>query len=160
MPSYMQHIEKALSNADFLCMISFQNPQYLDWEVTSAFYSGLHFINAHLAQNNGFYQTHSKVRSAINPKKGLNTSVPPKIFFSYEKLKNLSRRSRYLSNDKNPNSASEEAFFTYEIHLEKAIYHLDIIMQFINETYGLEYTKMVINNRVNTNCIYFEKSKK
>ena len=53
------------------------------------------------------------------------------------KLQSLSRRSRYLVNEKDDNLESKQAFLTYDIHFAKALRHLDTLVRYFKRTYQL-----------------------
>ena len=78
------------------------------------------------------YLSHSKVDELINPYNTFSLAkLDEKIYMSYIKLFQLSRRSRYLLSE----------------NFKKAIYHLDIIINFIKNDYSESF------ERVDIKCI-------
>lgn len=129
MPSFEEHINQSKKNLKILSQINQKITDSWDWQVTIAFYSALHLIDGHIAKKvNQHYRSHEEVKNAINPNNDTSpASLDEENFISYEKLFKLSRRSRYLVNEKHSNP-STQANFTYEKHFAKAIRHLDKLM--------------------------------
>lgn len=104
--------------------------------MTVCFYTSLHLINAHLATFDLQYRKHVDVKDALNPERNLSISkLPEDEYVAYMALQMLSRRSRYLVNEKDGKIGSEMAALTYETHLAKAIKHLDCLVLFFKEKY-------------------------
>ena len=146
MPSYSEHIHQSNSNLHFLHQTN-KGLNYWDWQVTIAFYVAVHLINAHLDKiGNQHYRTHGETQEAINP---FNLASPSKFteddYSSYMSIKNLSRRSRYLSHEKAKDKKGK-AFFTNEKHAAKTIRHLDKTIDFMKNKYGAVIEKVNITN--------------
>lgn len=160
MASFQEHIDQAYKNIDFLCCVNCYCRSNIDWQTTVSFYVCVHLINAHVAQtSNQHYRTHVQIDKSINP-----FVVPPKasalpqgIYTTYGKLKNLSRRSRYLVNN-DPSNTSVQAFHTKEKHFGKSIEYLDNIMDFMATTHTVTFTVKNINCHLikNKNLNYFQ----
>lgn len=133
----------------FLSKISTNVEDCWDWQVTVCFYSALHLINSHIVIKTGAnYLSHSKVEEIINPFNKLSVArLDEKIFTSYIKLFQLSRRSRYLLSEnfkKGNNLDILPASVTYSKHLKKAIYHLEIIINFIKNNYKESFPQVEV----------------
>jgi len=102
MASFSEHLVKAKSNLTFLERVCKNEPSYWDWKVTISFYSAVHLINSHIAQKAGLhYRSHEQVIAAINPNETMSVcKLKEDEYLAYVKLRNLSRRSRYLVSDK------------------------------------------------------------
>lgn len=135
MATFGDHIAQAKHNYKFCEFICKNSDDFYDWRVTVNFYTCIHLINAHLAYvEDTHYRRHSDVEDAINPyKKGL-CCLPVEIFLSYKKLHNLSRRSRYLINEKMDNR-DECMHHTSETHYKKSLNRLNEIASFFEATY-------------------------
>ena len=145
MASFESHIEQAMSNLNFLRNVNEHINSSWDWQVTTCFYAAVHLMNAHISRkDNKHYRTHEQVKSALNP---FVSDSPCKLsqshYESYVSLMNLSRRSRYLCKENGATSATPK--FTSDRHLGKALYHLDILMSFINTEYGIHFAKIDID---------------
>ena len=157
--TYLEHINQANKNLSFLDQINFNIDDCWDWQVTVCFYVSVHLVNAHIAdKTDQHYRSHEQVKEALNPYNVLSASkLSEDVYKAFDKLQNLSRRSRYLCNDnivdKNP-----KGFFTYDKHLCKALKQLDILLQFVNQHYGEEFKKLYVNciEIKNANLKYFE----
>lgn len=146
MASFSEHLDKAKSNLTFLEHVCKHEPCYWDWKVTISFYSAVHFINAHIAQNTGLhYRSHEQVIAAINPNETLSIcKLPEDKYLAYVKLRNLSRRSRYLVSDKETNK-EEKAFFTFDKHFAKAIRQLDILISYFKKEYNQDFQNIEVS---------------
>lgn len=51
MPSTDEHLKQAKHNEDFVGIFDLQSSPYLDWVLTSIFYSAIHYVEAVLAIN-------------------------------------------------------------------------------------------------------------
>ena len=137
MASFDEHVAQSKSNLAFLSCVNQQIKNYLDWQVTVCFYSALHLVNAHLSKHGLQYRKHHDVNFGLNPDVQLSISkLPQDEYDAYIALQRLSRRSRYLVNDKE--IASPNAFFTYDKHIAKAIRHLDKLLNYFSTTYKLD----------------------
>ena len=113
----------------------------MDWQVTVSFYAALHFVNAHLAKFELQYRSHTDVKHAINPLNNFAVGkLPEPEYQAYISLLSLSRLARYLFNDQNPETA-----FTYGKHLAKALRHLNTLMCYFCEKYGIEQVELQID---------------
>ena len=145
MPQFADHIKQANSNLLFLKSINKTSPAHVDWQVTVCFYTALHLVNAHLANYNQQFRNHTDVKDAINPHNPLSVlKLTPDSYTAYISLFSLSRRARYLINEKDNNLKSNQPFFTYDKHLAKAIKHLDILCTYFNNLYSLGLPKTPI----------------
>lgn len=146
MAEFSEHINQAKSNLSFLKSILDQK-DYWDWKVTVSFYVAVHLINAHLANKaNLHYRSHDRVDKAINPFYPTSvTKLTEDNYLAYTKLQGLSRRSRYLINEKKSNK-SENNHFTHEIHFIRAIKNLDKVLKFINDEYEIAFDSLDIDS--------------
>ena len=138
MATFDEHINQAKRNLAFLESINHNIKDCIDWQVTACFYTSVHLINAHLAKFDLQYRTHVDVKNALNPERKLSISkLPEDQYVAYTALQMLSRRSRYLVNEKDGKIGAETAALTYETHLAKAIKHLDCLVLFFEEKYKI-----------------------
>lgn len=108
-----------------------------DWQVTIAYYVGVHFMNAHLAQVANFhFRSHEAVKNAINPFANGVGKLPNEIYVSYGKLEGLSRRSRYLCHQ-DPTITDTSNHVTIPKHFAKAIKNLDKVINHICNLYNI-----------------------
>ena len=137
MASFDEHLKQAKSNLTFLENICKNEKDYWDWKVTISFYAAVHLINAHIANKTGqHFRSHEQVSMAINPNEMMSTcKLDETKYLCYAKLRNLSRRSRYLVSDL-AKVTETRAFFTYDKHFARAIKNLDVLISFINEEYN------------------------
>lgn len=88
------------------------------------------------------YRKHVDVKDAINPKNqrsfNIDSALPDNEYLAYTKLQSLSRRSRYLVNEKDANLSSDQVFLTYEIHLSKSLKHLNTIINYFCSKYQFD----------------------
>lgn len=141
MANFDEHIQQARRNLEFLSQINQKVGNFYDWQVTVCFYTALHLVNAHLSKHNLQYRKHHDVNYALNPDVQLSVSkLPEEEYNSYMALQRLSRRSRYLANEKDNNIASSQAFLTYDKHLAKAVRHLDKLICYFNTKYSMGFT--------------------
>ncbi|NER18760.1 hypothetical protein [Spongiivirga citrea] len=153
MANFDQHIIQAKRNIKFLDSVDNSIPDFWDWKVTTVFYVGVHLMNAHLAKTLGYtYRTHREVEQAINCN---NTTSLGKVdettYLAYTKLRNLSRRSRYLIHHSDKNS--QVACMTYDKHFSKSLTHLEDLIKFVEEEYDVVIPKIGID------CIEISKKK-
>lgn len=144
MPHFNSHFTQAKKNLKFLSEISVAYPKgYWDWKVTVAFYAALHLVNGHINKTtNNSYRTHKETNQALNPYNKLSLSkIPEEECLRYEKLHNLSRRSRYLCSEKVQNRIAEtqKSYNTYDKHFAKCMRHLDKLMHFFGEKYNIDF---------------------
>jgi hypothetical protein len=134
--AFDEHINQAKRNLKFLESINNNIDNCYDWQATVCFYTSLHLVNAHLSKFNLQYRKHSDVNYALNFTVTTSVSkLPEDEYIAYTSLQSLSRRSRYLVNEKDNNIGNEKAFLTYEKHLAKAIKHLDLLISYFNNKY-------------------------
>lgn len=149
MPLFDEHIQQAKHNLQFLEVVNAAGDKYCDWQVTVCFYTSLHLVNAHLSLYNMQYRKHVDVKDAINPKNirsnNAGSALPDKEYLAYTKLQSLSRRSRYLVNEKDGNIGSAQAFFTFDVHLNKALKHLNTLLLFFSKKYNFPIDTIAIS---------------
>jgi hypothetical protein len=141
--SFDEHINQAKRNLQFLESVNNNiNPSW-DWQVTVAFYSALHLINAHIAsKTSNHYRSHESVNNVINPMRVSPAKLGVDEYASYIKLQNLSRRARYLCHE-DPKK-KDGLFLTYDKHFAKAIRNLDILLTFMVAEYKISFKKSAI----------------
>lgn len=145
MPSFKEHLLQAERNLAFMQRINTSVPDCDDWQVTACFYAGLHLINAHISNAHLQFRKHKDVENAINPFNRLSPcALPEHVFTAYQKLQVLSRRSRYLVNLKDGKLGDNQAYFTNSKHFSKALRHLDTLLIYFSEKYGLHFSKVKI----------------
>ncbi len=138
MAKFDEHISQAAHNLAFLEKINSSVSDCFDWQITVCFYSALHLVNAHLSKFDLQYRKHSDVNHALNYENRTSLAkLPEDEYIAYTALQSLSRRSRYLVNEKDGNLKENRAFFIYEKHLAKALKHLDTLLHYFNLKYGL-----------------------
>ncbi len=149
MAQFDEHIQQAKRNLQFLELINKSHPGFCDWQVTVCFYTALHFVNAHISNFGMQYRKHVDVKDAINPRNrnSLNSgsSLPDNEYLAYTKLQSLSRRSRYLVNEKDGNLSSTTASLTYEVHFKRALMHLNTVIKYISNQYKIDAEKITIS---------------
>ncbi len=147
MATFKEHIEQAKKNITFLVEVNKNCNLFWDWQTTICYYVGVHLINSHLANCGDLhYRSHEDVKTALNPFNPASIcKVPQDIYLAYTNLELLSRRSRYLINDK-LNNRTTEACFTSDKHFAKSIRHLNTIMKYIKLKYSeVDFDKNKIN---------------
>lgn len=158
MGNFKEHIDHSIQNLDFLEKVNrFINDRW-DWQVTICFYSALHLINSHIVTKTGKnYLSHSQVAEIINPYNQLSVArLEEDIYLSYNKLFQLSRRSRYLLNEnfkKKERVDIQPVSITYGKHFKKSIYHLDNIITYISKNYKVNF------NKIEVKCVDLKNSK-
>lgn len=150
MGSFTEHIIHSESNLDFLSKVNSSINDRWDWQVTVCFYSALHLMNAHIVAKTGKnYLSHSQVAEVINPYNQLSIAkLDEETYLSYNKLFQLSRRSRYLlsENFKKVKIVDvQPACITYDKHFKKAIYHLDKVITYISKNYSVAFKKTKVD---------------
>jgi hypothetical protein len=122
--SFDGHILQAKNNLVFLLAVNRVNNKNWDWQVTIAYYIGVHIVNAHIiGTTNMHYRAHHEVKNSLFN----DPSIPEDIYLAYARLEGLSRRARYLISE-NTNDHSQSDFFTYDVHFAKSIKNLDKII--------------------------------
>ena len=94
------------------------------------------------------YRKHVDVKDALNPQNPQSvrngSALPPNEYLAYTKLQSLSRRSRYLVNEKDGNLGKTQAFLTYDIHLSKSLKHLNTLIKFFSNKYNIPVTPISV----------------
>jgi len=146
MASFDDHIKQAKSNLSFLETTNQKANNFLDWQITTCFYIGVHLINSFLAKEADLhFNTHEHVKKAINPHSVFtNTRLEQHTYLAFIKLGNLSRRSRYLCHEHQKNDGST-AFAVEVRHFRKALIELDKVISFIANKYGITFEAIEIN---------------
>jgi hypothetical protein len=147
MANFQDHISQAKNNLRFLESINHTANSYWDWQVTVAFYVGVHLINSHLVKKLGFsYYSHTDTLNSINFAASLSPAkMDESEYLAYRKLYNLSRRSRYLCMDADNAKTKTDpnvAYLTYSKHLEKAVNHLEKILKFTEDRYSQSFDQV------------------
>lgn len=138
MAVFDQHITQAKNNLQFLQTVNQDISNYFDWQVTVCFYTAVHLVNAHLSHHSIQYRQHKEVNHALNPEVKTSVSkLPMPEYEAYIGLYRLSRRSRYLVNEKDGNLGSTNAFLTYDKHVGRSIRNLDKLLSYFNKLYSL-----------------------
>lgn len=150
MANFDDHIRQANHNLQFLECINKNCNQHYDWQVTVCFYTALHLVNAHLATQSLQYRKHKDVKDALNPYSHSPVKLPEQEYTAYATLQSLSRRARYLVNEKDNQLRSDAAALTYEKHLGKALRHFETLAAFFRNKYKLTLRPVYIN------CIGFK----
>lgn len=146
MAQFSDHVTQSKKNLAFLSSINQNVADCSDWQVTVCFYTSLHLVNAHLANFEMQYRKHIDVKHALNPVNQLSLAkLPEDIYVSYMALQSLSRRARYLVEEKDTNLKSSVAFLIYDKHLSKALRHLDKIITYFSALYQLQIPKVSIS---------------
>jgi len=151
--SFGEHIKKAKDNLKFLETINTHACTNWDWQVTASFYSAVHLANAHIANKASLhYQSHNATIHALNPLKQVRIGMefPEEVYLAYAKLKNLSRRARYLCHEDaeglDPASAQAAAqHLTHDKHLFKSIKYLDTIMSYMHNEHSIDFQNIYID---------------
>jgi hypothetical protein len=136
--SFEQHIARAKYNFLHLENLNKLLPESVDWQVTTCFYIAVHLVNAHLAKMSDLhYRTHSEVENVLNPLGLYPHRLDEECFKAYQKLKNLSRRSRYMCHDALGTNNNEGVSTTHK-HLRKACINLDILLIYFSNKYVID----------------------
>lgn len=145
MANFEEHIRQAQQNLEFLGKINQKINNHYDWQVTVCFYVAVHLANAHIAKFGVQYRKHTDVNFALNPENRASVcKLPTEEYVSYIVLHNLSRRARYLVNDKQDDIRNENTFFTYDKHFGKAIRHLDKLLTYFSNLYQIPFLPITI----------------
>ena len=108
MPSSVEHVEQARSNAKFLAAIQIDPAaQHPDWIITVAFYTALHLVDAELAQRRIYCKTHWERAPKVAQQLA---AVSPK----YLRLYTESRAARYDCRPIRPERADSVLKTLYE----------------------------------------------
>jgi hypothetical protein len=143
--TFDEHINQAKRNLAFLESINHNITDCTDWQVTVCFYAALHLINAHLSKFDMQYRKHVDVKNALNSERVLSVSkLPEDEYYAYVALQTLSRRSRYLVNEKDNQIGATTAFLTYDVHFARSIKHLDCLVTFFQNKYKVSLPSISI----------------
>ena len=137
MSRYQAHLRQANSNLEFLGKVNRLDPHRYDWQVTIAFYSALHLVNAHLCEYGAHYRSHHDVKDAINPVRRRPSALSRQAYTDYQKLFRLSRRARYLVDETSPDAT--RVAHTSEKHFAQAARRLDSLLAYFTKELE-EYT--------------------
>lgn len=144
MADLQAHVKQAKKNLATLSETSQKIKDSWDWQVTMSYYAAVHLMNGHLAAKvNLHYKTHKDVKIALFDER-LSCKLPDDIYYAYVSLENLSRRSRYLCHEDSQMDNTHE-FKTFDRHLKKALYNLDIILKYFSAEYKLSFEKLPID---------------
>lgn len=138
MPSFVNHIDKAIHNFEFLEQINLNIPNSTDWQVTLCYYTALHLVNAHLVSASPVgdalqYRTHRDVQVALDPTNQTSiVKIDEKPYLQYLKLEMLSRRARYMTHG--GGLSSKPALIT-EKHLYNSLKALDEIIVYFKGSF-------------------------
>lgn len=148
MPQFNDHIAQAISNLSFLESINVDHQNHFDWKVTVCYYVAVHLINAHLALHGMQFRKHVDVKAAINPEDSKSvtagTSLDVKKYLAYTTLQMLSRRSRYLVNEKDGQLGVTKAQLTYSVHYARALRHLNTLIEYFNSSHNTQINPISI----------------
>jgi hypothetical protein len=133
--TFQEHLQQAKRNLNFLSNIHRNVPDSIDWQVTTCFYSALHLLNAYLAQEADLhYISHKETEHALNFENKLSVvKLSENDFLTYQKLRNLSRRSRYLCTEYGVTAKGVQ--LTGEKQLANSVICLDKLMRFFVTKY-------------------------
>lgn len=160
MATFQEHIAQSKRNLDYLSRINFTVNERWDWQVTVCFYSALHLMNAHIADKNSMnYLSHKRVDAALNPYSLSPGRLDENTYLAYNRLVGLSKRARYLINDKDNNVGKgtndiNDGFFTHSVHFKKAIANLDVVITYMSLNYSDLFGKTDIKCADITNIKY------
>lgn len=145
MAKFEDHISQAKRNLSFLESINQKVQDSFDWQVTVCFYTSLHLVNAHLSQYDLQYRKHKDVNFALNFENRTSPArLPEDEYLAYNALQSLSRRSRYLVNEKDNKLGTDQAFLIYEKHIARAFRHLDKLLIHFSARYSLDFKPVKI----------------
>ena len=140
MPQTTDHLQQAATNLKVLAHLNQTLPTAYDWQVTLCFYTAVHLVNAHLAQSSLQQRSHFDTLQLINPHK-LGVPVQFRLsetaFDAYRVLQSLSRRARYLVNEKDGQLSTDTAAWTHAKHTAKAFRHLDTLLDYFQTTHKM-----------------------
>lgn len=136
MARYEDHILQVNRNLHFLASINGVVSDCYDWQVTVCFYSALHLVNAHLSKYGLQYRKHKDVNYAVNFENRTSPArLPEDQYLAYMALQSLSRRSRYLVNEKDRQGSDAIAHFTYDKHVVRSLRHLNRLLEYFEALY-------------------------
>jgi hypothetical protein len=116
MADFQAHITQAKRNLAILSQISLNVNDSWDWQITCAYYTAVHLMNAHLAKTvNLHYRTHVDVKKALY-NEAWPCKVSDDVYTAYSILENYSRRARYLCHETIEQTNDSIAYFIYDRH--------------------------------------------
>lgn len=83
--------------------------KFPDWVTVVAFYSALHFVDAHLIKHHGIQRENHEERE-----RDVATHLS-EIYPAYKRLSNMGFRSRYLAVKDNPTPAEADSAVKYDL---------------------------------------------
>jgi len=102
-------------------------------------------VNAHLSKYGQQYRKHKDVNFALNfANQSSPARLPENEYIAYTSLQSLSRRSRYLVNEKDNKIGTAQAFLTYEKHLARALRHLNTLLNHFASLYHVNFPTLSI----------------
>lgn len=137
MADFTNHIAQSKKNIYLLKFLNDNPTSDIDkqWQITVAYYSALHLINAFLSDKADLHpNNHHSLKEFIEPS-AVNT-IGEDLYASYTHLEMLSRKARYLCDNSGQNSSSK-GFISNKKDFQRAIKYLDQVKCFINKEYSL-----------------------
>lgn len=170
MASLIEHHAKALSNLQFLTEVHLKMPETYDWQVTIAFYVGVHLVNGHMKHRyNREFTSHSAIidqldadaRSSFSSTSDLNWCLDSVT--AYARLRNMSREARYMHKIDNEKPihgrviTSSSSNVTRMKDLRRSISYLDAVCcEFVKcyPTFPIPVTNLWLGSKLSP-CTYF-----
>lgn len=132
MASFQDHINQAQRNFNFLSGINETQQDCMDWQVTVAFYTALHIVNAYLSEYDLHPEDHAEIFYQLDKSNDdARYAIDRKIYYKYRNLFNLSHRARYLSSRQNRDQSN--TLSCTEKHLAQSVKLLDAILLYFAE---------------------------
>ena len=142
MATFDEHLTQAKSNIAFLEHLS-STGKYIDWQITACFYVAVHLANAHIAKQEGKnFRAHIDVTDSLNPFKDYPSKVSERVFTSFQRLHNLSRKARYLVPPTSQDDGVVPACYAAPRHLITSVQSLDIIIQGMKDIHRFSLPKI------------------
>ena len=168
MANLQQHHEKALSNLQFLSELNSYMPRSYDWQVTAAFYVGVHLVNGYMKDRfNLEFTSHTAIINKLEQDASSAFSAAGRLVWSleglqaYAKLRNRSREARYMHVVSDDNVAGMVVDgvrpVTRSKDLRRSIQYLDqICAEYIRCLPGMTFpsTDLYLGNQLQ-GCTYF-----
>ncbi|QXN68093.1 hypothetical protein [Microcystis phage Mae-Yong924-2] len=116
-----------------------------DWQITIAFYSALHAVQAHLSGYPGIdINSHKDLDLIISPESSFSQfRLPIELHADYEELLNLSRKARYLC-QKAESAPTLTGSFLKHSNLRKALFRLDRLLTHYQEQLSVQFERVKI----------------
>ena len=86
----LNHLDQSNHNKDTSDFLNTQNPNYIDWEITTLFYAALHRVDNYFKNNGPRIPTDHQERNRL-----VRQELPTVVYSAYHKLFVLSLRARY-----------------------------------------------------------------